>query len=920
MSKPKLFLLDAYALIYRSYFAFIKNPRINSKGMNTSASFGFMNILNELLKKEEPEYIAIVFDVNAPTFRHEMYKEYKANREKMPEELRENIPYIRNIIKALNIPLIEQAGYEADDVIGTLAKRLEKKGLEVFMMTPDKDYGQLVSENIKMYKPKRFGQGIDIMGVEEINEKYDLKDPAQLIDILALWGDASDNIPGAPGIGEKTAKKLIGEYGSVEGMYEHIDDLKGKQQEKLIENKEQVFLSKELVTINIDVPIDQDYSDLKRKEPNAAALEKIFNELEFRNLKNRVIPKKAAPAPSTQGSLFDDVPEAEETYSDLDNLQTIKPDYKLIITKKETEEFVELLAKQKAFCFDTETTSVEPIKAELVGMSFSWEKRIAHYVSIKDNELNLNQIIELFKPILENNAVEITAQNAKYDMLVMRQYGVQLSRSLFDTMIAHYLIQPELPHNIDSIAELYLQYKKVTTESLIGKKGKNQISMAQLSPEKVKDYACEDADITYQLKPLLEKKLKELNLDKLFREVEMPLISVLADMEYYGVKIDSEALKNIANQLREELIELEKNIHEMAGLDFNIASPKQLGEVLFEKLKITDKPKRTKTKQYATGEDVLEKLADKHEIVPAILEFRGLNKLLNTYVEALPKLVYSKSGKIHTSYNQAVTATGRLSSTNPNLQNIPIRDEKGKIMRKAFIPSDDEHILIAADYSQIELRIMAHLSEDEAMLEAFANDEDIHQATASKLFKINPNEVTREQRGQAKGANFGIIYGISAFGLSQNTGMSNKESKALIDSYFETYPKVKAYMDASIAKAREVGYAETIMGRKRFLKDINSANGVVRGAAERNAINAPIQGSSADMIKVAMVKINHAFRTQNLKSRMIMQVHDEVIIDAVKPEVEKVEEIVIESMQKAIPLKVKVKIDINTGNDWLEAH
>jgi DNA polymerase-1 len=919
MSKPKLFLLDAYALIYRSYFAFIKNPRINSKGMNTSASFGFMNILNELLRKEEPDHIAVVFDVSKPTFRHEMYKEYKANREKMPEELRENIPYIRDMIMAMNIPLIEQEGYEADDVIGTLAKRLEKKGVDVFMMTPDKDYGQLVSENIKMYKPKRFGQGVDILGVEEINEKYKLKEPTQLIDILALWGDSSDNIPGAPGIGEKTAIKLIGEYGSVEGLYEHIDDLKGKQKEKLVENKEQVMLSKELVTINIDVPIDQDYSDLERKEPNAEALEKIFDELEFKNLKARVIPQKAAPAPSAQGSLFDAVQE-EETYTDLDSLQSVETDYKLIITKNDTEEFVELLKKQKDFCFDTETTSAEPIKAELVGMSFSWEKRKAYYVSVKDNELDINNIIELFKPILENNEVEITAQNAKYDMLVMRKYDVQLSRNLFDTMIAHYLIQPELPHNIDSIAERYLQYKKVTTESLIGKKGKNQISMAQLNPERVKDYACEDADITYQLKPLLEKELKEHNLDKLFREVEMPLVSVLADMEYYGVKIDSEALKNIASELREELIALEQKIHQLAGMDFNIASPKQLGDVLFEKLKIVDKPKRTKTKQYATGEDVLEKLADKHEIVPAILEFRGLNKLLNTYVEALPKLVNSKTGKIHTSYNQAVTATGRLSSTNPNLQNIPIRDDKGKIMRKAFIPSDDNHILLAADYSQIELRIMAHLSEDEAMVEAFQNDEDIHQSTAAKLFKVNPNDVSREQRGQAKGANFGIIYGISAFGLAQNTGMSNKDAKTLIDSYFETYPKVKAYMDASIAKAREVGYAETIMGRKRFLKDINSANGVVRGAAERNAINAPIQGSSADMIKVAMVKINKAFREQGMKSRMIMQVHDEVIIDTEKSEIEKVKEIVLESMQKAIPLKVKMKVDMNTGNDWLEAH
>ncbi|ALO15633.1 DNA polymerase I [Salinivirga cyanobacteriivorans] len=918
MAKPKLFLLDAYALIYRSYFAFIKNPRVNSKGMNTSAAFGFMNVLTELLNKENPDHVAVVFDVSAPTFRHEMYKEYKANREEMPEELRSNIPYIRELIKAMNIPIIEQKGYEADDVIGTLAKKLEPNGVEVFMMTPDKDYGQLVSDGIKMYKPKRFGQGIDILGINEINEKYGLERPEQLIDVMALWGDSSDNIPGAPGIGEKTAKKLIGQYGSVEELYAHIDELKGKQKEKLIENKDQVMLSKKLVTINTEVPIEQDYSDLERKEINEEALEKIFNELEFRNLKKRLMPDRAAQN-DTQGSLFD-MSETKVETDDFENIQTVETDYKLIISKKETEEFAELLSQQTAFCFDTETTSAEPLKANLVGMSFSWKKGSAYYVSIKGNELKENEIVNLFKPILEDDSKNIIAQNAKYDMLVMRQFDISLGNNLFDTMIAHYLIQPELPHNIDSIAERYLNYKKVTTESLIGKKGKGQMSMGQLNPEKVKDYACEDADITWQLKPLLEKQLKDFKLDRLFNEVEMPLIHVLADMEYYGVTIDSNALKNIAAQLRNELIALEQKIHEYAGMEFNIASPKQLGEVLFEKLKITDKPKRTKTKQYATGEDVLEKLADKHEIVPAILEFRGLSKLLNTYVEALPKLVNDKTGRIHTSYNQAVTSTGRLSSTNPNLQNIPIRDEKGKIIRKAFIPRDDEHVLLAADYSQIELRIMAHLSQDEAMLEAFKNDEDIHLSTAAKLFKLKPEDVTREQRGQAKGVNFGIIYGISAFGLSQNTGMSNKDAKQLIDNYFETYPNVKAFMDKSIATAREKGYAETLMGRKRFLPDINSNNRTVRSAAERNAINAPIQGSSADMIKVAMVRINRALKEKQLKSRMIMQVHDEVIVDTHKNEVDEVKSIVLEAMENAISLKVKMKVDLNTGNDWLEAH
>src|SRR6056297_255234 len=918
MAKPKLFLLDAYALIYRSYFAFIKNPRVNSKGMNTSAAFGFMNVLTELLNKENPDHVAVVFDVSAPTFRHEMYKEYKANREEMPEELRSNIPYIRDLIKAMNIPIIEQKGYEADDVIGTLAKSAEKEGFEVYMVTPDKDFAQLVSKKIFMYKPARAGNVAEIIGVEEVKEKFRVREPGQVIDVMALWGDSSDNIPGAPGIGEKTAKKLIGQYGSVEELYAHIDELKGKQKEKLIENKDQVMLSKKLVTINTEVPIEQDYSDLERKEINEEALEKIFNELEFRNLKKRLMPDRAAQN-DTQGSLFD-MSETKVETDDFENIQTVETDYKLIITKKETEEFAELLSQQTAFCFDTETTSAEPLKANLVGMSFSWKKGSAYYVSIKGNELKENEIVNLFKPILEDDSKNIIAQNAKYDMLVMRQFDIYLGHNLFDTMIAHYLIQPELPHNIDSIAERYLNYKKVTTESLIGKKGKGQMSMGQLNPEKVKDYACEDADITWQLKPLLEKQLKDFKLDRLFNEVEMPLVHVLADMEYYGVTIDSNALKNIAAQLRNELIALEQKIHEYAGMEFNIASPKQLGEVLFEKLKITDKPKRTKTKQYATGEDVLEKLADKHEIVPAILEFRGLSKLLNTYVEALPKLVNDKTGRIHTSYNQAVTRTGRLSSTNPNLQNIPIRDEKGKIIRKAFIPRDDEHVLLAADYSQIELRIMAHLSHDEAMLESFKNDEDIHLSTAAKLFKLKPEDVTREQRGQAKGVNFGIIYGISAFGLSQNTGMSNKDAKQLIDNYFETYPNVKAFMDKSIATAREKGYAETLMGRKRFLPDINSNNRTVRSAAERNAINAPIQGSSADMIKVAMVRINRALKEKQLKSRMIMQVHDEVIVDTHKNEVDEVKSIVLEAMKNAISLKVKMKVDLNTGNDWLEAH
>ena len=918
MAKEKLFLLDAYALIYRAYFAFIKNPRINSKGMNTSASFGFMNILLELLSNENPEHIAIVFDVHQPTFRHEMYEEYKANREIMPEDLRENIPYIRRLIHAMNIPLIEQAGYEADDVIGTLAKKMEKKGVEVFMMTPDKDYGQLVSENIKMYKPKRFGSGIEILGVDEINTKYGLTKPEQLIDILALWGDKSDNIPGAPGIGEKTASKLVGQYGSVEKLYEHIDELKGKQKESLEENKEQVFLSKKLVTINIEVPIEQDYEDLVRKEPNEKELDELLNELEFKNIINRIFPNK--PVNTHGQQTFFDFGEEQPEMSHHTTLENIETNYQLITGKSECEQLAERLKNQKSFAFDTETTSKNPLDAKLVGMSFAWESHKAYYVSIVGNSITLDEIILTFKDVLENPDKEIYGQNIKYDLLVMRSHGIELAGKLFDTMLAHYLIQPELPHNIDAIAESILDYKKIPTEAILGKKGKSQLNMSQLNPERIKDYACEDADVVWQLKPLLEQKLKEQNLSDLFYNVEMPLVNVLANMEYYGVTIDSEALNKIAEELREQIINLEQKIHNLAGVSFNIASPKQLGEVLFDKLKITDKPKKTPTKQYATGEDVLEKLREKHEIVPAILEYRGLSKLLNTYVEALPKLVNPKTGRIHTSYNQAVTSTGRLSSTNPNLQNIPIRDEQGKIIRKAFIPSDSNHILVAADYSQIELRLMAHLSEDAAMLDAFKNDEDIHQSTAARLFNLKPEEVTKEHRSKAKGVNFGIIYGISAFGLSQNTGISNKEAKEIIDNYFVTYPGVKRFMDNAIEKARELGYAETILGRRRYLPDITSVNNTVKSAAERNAINAPIQGSSADMIKIAMVKLNEKLHQSGMKSRMIMQVHDELVIDTHIEEVEKVIEIIRESMENAIQLKVKAKVDINKGNNWLEAH
>lgn len=918
MSKKTIFLLDAYALIYRSYFAFMKHPRFNSKGLNTSAAFGFLNTLIDLIQKENPKQIVVAFDINKPTFRHEIFEMYKANREKMPEEIRTNIPYIKQFIESLNIPICEKPGFEADDIIGTLAKKAENDGKDVFMMTPDKDYGQLVSENIKMYKPRRFGKDVEILGIEEIKNKYSIKSAEQLIDILALWGDAVDNIPGAPGIGEKTAIKLISQYGSIEGIYDNIDKLKGKQKENLIKFKEQVELSKVLAKINVEVPVEHEFVDLDITKINFGKLSELCTELEFRNIYDR-IKRLSGKIVSKQPTLFDtEFEEVSSTSFETFDEKTV--DYKLVENAKQIDALISDLQSANEFAFDTETTSLNAIDAQIVGMSFSFAEKQAYYVTIIQNELSAEQIFKLFKPILEDPDKLIIGQNLKYDILVIKKYDINIGSNIFDTMIGHYLVQPEMRHNIDILAENYLNYYKIKTEELIGKKGVNQRNMKDLAPQTIKNYACEDADVAFRLKSLIKKELVEHDLLNLFNTVEIPLVNVLASMEYNGVSIDIENLKGISDNLRSRIIEIEKSIFNFAGQEFNIASPKQLGEILFDKLKIVEKPKLTKTKQYATGEEVLKQLVDVHQIVPLILEFRSLSKLFNTYVDALPKLVNSSTNRIHSTYNQAITSTGRLSSSNPNLQNIPIRDDDGKIIRKAFVPYDKNYLLLSADYSQIELRIMAHFCQDETMIKAFENNIDIHTATAARLYHISESEVSKTMRSNAKSVNFGIIYGISAFGLSQNTGMPRYEAKNLIEEYFNHYPKIKSYMESTIDEARKNGYSKTILGRKRFLPDINSQNGTVRAAAERNAINAPIQGSSADMIKLAMIDINKQLLKNNFKSKLIIQVHDEVILNVLKTELEDVKQLVIDSMMNAIKLDVKLKVDVGVGSNWLEAH
>ncbi|MFA9389394.1 MAG: DNA polymerase I [Prolixibacteraceae bacterium] len=925
----KLFLLDAYALIYRSYFAFIRNPRFNSKGLNTSAVLGFTNTLEQVLSSENPSHIAVVFDVHGDTFRHEMFKEYKANRDAMPEDIRLAIPYIRDIIQGYNIPILEKLGYEADDVIGTIAKKAEKEGFITYMMTPDKDYTQLVSATTFMYKPPKGGNKAEIWGVNEVKENFMVDEPMQVIDVLGLMGDTADNVPGCPGIGPKTAMTLISKYKSIDGVYESINELKGKQKENLENFKEQVYLSRKLVVIDCNAPVDLNFDDMKMGKPNSEKLLGLFQELEFRSLATRYNGsdngssevQKSDNLFTAQGSLFaeNDFQTKQEVQS-FDEIGTLEHRYIKIENAMQRASLRAELAVSKSFSFDTETTGLDPFTAELVCMSFSIKPHEAYCVLLPTNRSEVELIVAEFNTIFEDKNIQKVGQNIKFDMLMLAQYGVQLKGDIFDTMIAHYLLQPDLRHNLDYLCELYLNYKKVPTVDLIGPKNKNQRTMRSVELDQLVAYACEDADLTLQLKEKLEKELKENDLTNLFNTIEMPLIPVLVEMESTGVKIDPNALNEYAIELREQLIALEQEIYQLAGTEFLISSPKQLGIILFERLNIDSNAKKTKTKQYSTGEEILAKLAHKHPIIEKVLEFRGLKKLLNTYVETLPQLINPRTGRIHTSYNQAVAATGRLSSVNPNLQNIPIRDENGRQIRKAFIPSETGRVYFSADYSQIELRIMAALSKDPNMLEAFANNLDIHSITASKIFHIPESEVTSDMRRKAKTANFGIIYGISAFGLSQRLNIGRSEAKEIIDGYFEAFPQVKAYMDQCIEDARKTGFVKTLLGRKRYLVDINSANGVVRGVAERNAINAPIQGSAADIIKIAMIKIHQRIQNEQLKSKMIIQVHDELNFDVLESELESIMKITKEEMENAIQLQVPLTVEMDSGKNWLEAH
>ena len=950
MAAPKkLFLLDAMALIYRAYFAFSNNHRINSKGQNTSAIFGFTNTLLEVLKKEKPTHIAVVFDTAAPTSRHEEFAEYKAHRQEIPEDLASSIPVVVKLCEAFNIPVIAMDGFEADDVIGTLAIKAEKEGFDTYMMTPDKDYGQLVDEHTFIYKPARAGNGAEVLGIAEVCKRWEIERVEQVKDILGLMGDSVDNIPGIPGVGEKTAMQLVKQFGSIENLLENTDQLKGKLKEKVENNKDKAIQSKRLATIITDVPVKEKLDDLIAVEPNREALRDLFTELEFRRLAEQLgltgnqTQEEAKPsaattsapassskkkaAASAQGNLFDAEPEVitepEETHPEDAIHQTIadvKHTYHLCDTKAKREVLIKKLLDQKYICFDTETTGLDAYKAELVGMSFSWAAHEGYYVSVPANHLEAQAIVDEFKPVFSNESITKIAQNLKYDLSILKRYGVELKGVLFDTMIAHFLIRPEMRHSMDVLAETYLNYAPVSIESLIGKKGKEQKNMRDIPVEQVAEYAAEDADVTYQLYTVFEPKLKSTGTTKLFEEVEMPLVPVLADMEAEGINIDIKALRDFSAVLETDISKIEKEIQDMAGKKFNVSSPKQVGEVLFEDLKIVEKPTKTKTGQYSTAEDVLSKLENKHPMVRRILDYRELVKLKNTYVDVLPDLVNPATGRIHTSYNQVVAVTGRLSSDNPNLQNIPIRTERGREIRKAFIPRSSEYTLLSADYSQIELRIIAELSGDPGMLEAFRSGEDIHAATASKVYNVPIKEVTGDMRRNAKMVNFGIIYGISAFGLADRLNISRTEAKGIIDNYFMQYPAIKDYMDMSIENARKKGYVETILGRRRYLRDINSANATVRGFAERNAINAPIQGSAADMIKIAMIRIHDEIKKRNLKSKMLLQVHDELVFDAHKSELDELKVMVENHMKHALTLKVPVEVGVGSGENWLEAH
>ncbi len=945
--KKRVFLVDAFALIFRGYYAFIKNPRINSKGVDTSAILGFMNSLLDVIKRERPDHLAVCFDKGGSADRVEMFAEYKANRDETPEAIKIAVPIIQDILKAMHIPIMVKSGFEADDVIGTLSKQAEKEGYQTFMVTPDKDFAQLVSENIFMYRPM-FGGGYETWGIPEVQKKFEVTDPLQVIDFLGMMGDASDNIPGLPGVGEKTAKKFLAAYGSMEGLLANTHELKGKMKEKVEANGELGLLSKKLATIMLDVPVTFNAKDFELEQPDIPKVTEIFQELEFRRLidnltktfsvqapvetiekdsdktETKATPKEVKSAGEGQFSLFGgDTSSAEAQTENTFTRNTAENSshfYQSIAPGIATKLFIKNLLNQTSVCFDTETTGLNPITAELVGIAFSWEAGKGFYIPFPEDQNEAQDLIELLRPFFEAEHIEKIGQNLKYDIKVLAKYNISVKGKLFDTMLAHYLINPDMRHNMDVLAETYLNYTPISITELIGKKGKNQLSMREVPIEKQTEYAVEDADITFQLKELFQKELGEANTQKLFNDIEIPLIRVLATMELEGINLDRAFLNSLSEELNNDILNLEKSIYETADEEFNIASPKQLGIILFEKLKLVDKPKKTKTGQYKTGEDILSALAKEHEIISNILEYRGLAKLKSTYVDALPTQVEEATGRVHTDYMQTIAATGRLSSNNPNLQNIPIRTERGRQVRKAFVPRNEDYTLLAADYSQIELRIIAALSEEETMISAFKNGEDIHASTASKVFDVPLEEVTREQRSNAKTVNFGIIYGVSAFGLSNQTDLSRGEAKELIDTYYETYPKLKQYMSEQVDFARDNGYVKTVLDRRRYLKDINSANAIVRGAAERNAVNTPIQGSAADIIKIAMINIYNKLEEGNYKTKMLLQVHDELVFDVHKSEIEPIKTLVKTEMESAYKLDVPLDVEFDMGDNWLEAH
>jgi len=926
----RLFLLDAYALIFRGYYAFIKNPRINSKGFNTSAILGFTNSLLDVLKREKPTHIAVVFDVGKATVRTEYFPEYKANREETPEAIRLGVPYIQEIIRAMHIPVLFAEGYEADDVIGTLAKKAEKEGFTTYMVTPDKDFAQLVSDKIKMYRPPAFGKGIEIWGVEEVKEKFEVDDPIQVIDYLGMMGDSVDNIPGLPGVGEKTAKKFLKEYGTLENLLANTDKLKGKLKENIEANKELGLLSKQLATIFLDAPVEFDEEDLMMTKPDVERVKELFTELEFRqlldnfyrtfSLETEVVQKAQTIAEkSAQASLFGEDEVESSVPSELKTIETYDHLYQLVEGNMGRKLFIQKLLQQSEVCFDTETTGLDALSAELVGISFSYEVGKGYYIPFPNDFQEAKNLMEELKPFFESESILKIGHNLKYDYKVLFKYGIQPKGNSFDTMVAHYLLNPEMRHGMDVLSETYLHYKPISIESLIGKKGKNQKIFSEVELELQKEYAVEDADVTLQLKQLFAPQLPAVNAQKLLEDLEMPLLEVLAEMEIEGIRLDIEVLAQQSEKITAEILILETKIFEYAQVEFNLNSPKQLGEILFDHLKLDPKAKKTATGQYATGEEVLSKIRDKHPIINEILDYRQLQKLKSTYVDALPKEVRPDTGRIHTTFSQTVAATGRLASVNPNSQNIPVRSEQGREIRKAFVARDENHVLVSADYSQIELRIIAELSKDPMMLEAFQKGEDIHKSTAAKVFQVALDEVTREQRSHAKTVNFGIIYGVSAFGLSEQTGLSRAESKQLIDAYYQTYPVLKQYMETQIQTAREQGFVETILGRRRYLKDINSRNAIVRGHAERNAVNAPIQGSAADIIKIAMIRLQVILK-KDFNAKMLLQVHDELIFDVPKSEVERLKPVIKSTMESAVNLNVPLEVEIGVGDNWLEAH